>query len=173
MRKSNKSVYLNLMIAGVLSHEPLSAWAQAPATTKDEETQKSSERAPASMSASKDDVLEEIIVRGVIYSILNSQRIKRDAASIVDAVTAEDLGKFTDQNVAEALARVPGVQIQRANGGEGTQISVRGLGPELEPVPDQWPDGLHWRYARLRLLHVARRARRIRNRHQDADRGYR
>lgn len=131
MRKSNKSVYLNLMIAGVLSHEPLSAWAQAPATTEDEEAQKSSQRAPASMSVSKDEVLEEIVVRGVIYSILNSQRIKRDADSIVDAVTAEDLGKFTDQNVAEALARVPGVQIQRANGGEGTQISVRGLGPEL------------------------------------------
>lgn len=126
-----KSAYLNLTIACVLSHGPMTAWAQVPVARESDEIANPPQRSAASSEVDKFEVLEEIIVRGVMYSIVNSQRIKREADSIVDAVTAEDLGKFTDQNVAEALARVPGVQIERANGGEGTRISVRGLGPEL------------------------------------------
>ena len=74
--------------------------------------------------------LEEIVVTGIRGSFRQSLDLKRSAAGFVDAVSAEDVGKLPDQNVAEALSRVPGVAIQR-NRGEGDFVSMRGLGPEF------------------------------------------
>ena len=76
------------------------------------------------------DVLEEVVVTGIRGSLSRARDIKRDAIGIVDAISAEDLGKFPDQNVAESLQRVTGVAIDR-NGGEGQAITVRGLGPQF------------------------------------------
>ena len=74
--------------------------------------------------------LEEIIVQGGIReSLRKSMDIKRDSTGVVDAITAEDIGKFPDTNLAEALQRVTGVSINRERG-EGSQITVRGFGPE-------------------------------------------
>lgn len=75
-------------------------------------------------TAGEDDA---IVVSGMRYSIAKSIETKRDAMNIVDAVVAEDIGKFPDENLAEALQRIPGVTITR-NRGEGQNISVRGLG---------------------------------------------
>lgn len=75
-------------------------------------------------------LVEEVIVTGIRSSFEQSLNLKRNAAEFVDAVTAEDVGKLPDQNVAEALGRVPGVAIQR-NRGEGDFVSIRGLGPEF------------------------------------------
>jgi TonB-dependent receptor len=76
--------------------------------------------------------LEEIIVTGIRGSLQRSLDIKRDAAGVVDAISAEDIGKFPDSNVAASLQRVPGVSIQR-NGqrGEPTGITVRGFGGDF------------------------------------------
>ncbi len=74
--------------------------------------------------------VEEVIVTGVRKSLIASMDRKRDAIGVVDAITAEDIGKFPDTNLAEALQRIPGVSIDRFNG-EGSQITVRGLGPEF------------------------------------------
>ena len=76
------------------------------------------------------EVLEEVVVTGIRGSLSRARDIKRDAIGIVDAISAEDLGKFPDQNVAESLQRVTGVAIDR-NGGEGQAITVRGLGPQF------------------------------------------
>jgi len=73
---------------------------------------------------------EEVIVTGVRSSLIASMDRKRDAIGVVDAITAEDFGDFPDTNLAEALQRIPGVSIDRSNG-EGSQITVRGLGPEF------------------------------------------
>jgi TonB-dependent receptor len=73
---------------------------------------------------------EKVVVTGFRYSIDKSLDQKRDANAIVDVVTAEDVGKFPDKNVADALQRVPGVIIDR-DGGEGKNVSVRGLSSEL------------------------------------------
>jgi TonB-dependent receptor len=73
---------------------------------------------------------EKVIVTGYRYSIEKSLDQKRNANAIVDVVTAEDIGKFPDKNVADALQRVPGVIIDRS-GGEGKNVSVRGLSSEL------------------------------------------
>lgn len=73
---------------------------------------------------------EEVIVTGVRRSLIDSMDRKRDAIGVVDAITSEDIGDFPDTNLAEALQRIPGVSIDRFNG-EGSQITVRGLGPEF------------------------------------------
>ena len=59
--------------------------------------------------------------------------IKRSANGVVDAITAEDIGKFPDTNLAESLQRITGVSIDRSNG-EGAKITVRGMGPEFNMV---------------------------------------
>ena len=74
--------------------------------------------------------VEEVVVTGVRKSLIDSMDRKRDAIGVVDAISAEDIGKFPDTNLAEALQRIPGVSIDRFNG-EGSQITVRGLGPEF------------------------------------------
>jgi iron complex outermembrane recepter protein len=73
---------------------------------------------------------EEITVTGIRASLQRSLDIKRNSDSIVDAVTAEDVGKFPDKNVAESLQRIPGVTIQRGFG-EGAAVSIRGTGQDL------------------------------------------
>lgn len=67
-----------------------------------------------------------IVVSGYRDSLNAARTIKRDSAQFVDAVVADDIGKLPDTNVAESLARVSGVQVERGIG-EGSDISVRGL----------------------------------------------
>ncbi|MFM9852432.1 MAG: TonB-dependent receptor plug domain-containing protein [Sphingomonadaceae bacterium] len=76
---------------------------------------------------------KEIVVTGIRASLQKSQDLKRNATQIVDAISAEDVGKFPDTNIAESLQRVTGVAIDRI-GGEGQFITVRGLGPEFNTV---------------------------------------
>jgi iron complex outermembrane receptor protein len=77
--------------------------------------------------------LNTVQVTGQIGSLFRSQATKQDANGIVDSVSAEEAGKFPDQNVADALQRVPGVSVNRA-GGESNQITVRGFGPTFVNV---------------------------------------
>lgn len=68
----------------------------------------------------------DIVVTGVRASLRSAQNIKRNADQIVDSIVAEDIGKLPDRNVAEALQRITGIQIQRSFG-EGSSIAIRGL----------------------------------------------
>jgi outer membrane receptor for ferrienterochelin and colicin len=72
----------------------------------------------------------DIIVTGYRESIEQSLAQKRNANAFVDVITAEDVGKFPDKNVADSLQRVPGVIIDR-DGGEGSRVSIRGLSSDL------------------------------------------
>ena len=83
--------------------------------------------------AQDDGAIEEIVVTGIRGSLQQSMDRKRDAVGVVDAITAEDIGKFPDQNLAESLQRITGVSIDRVNN-EGSQITVRGMGPEFNLV---------------------------------------
>lgn len=77
----------------------------------------------------------EIIVTGIRASLANAQTIKRDADTVVDAITSEDIGALPDRSVTEALQRVPGVSITRFAGAndpdhfsvEGSGVVIRGL----------------------------------------------
>nr|WP_298723462.1 TonB-dependent receptor [uncultured Steroidobacter sp.] len=77
--------------------------------------------------------LEEVVVTGFRESLEVSLAAKRDSVNFTDSISAEDVGKLPDNNLAEALQRVPGVQISRTNG-EGQQISLRGMGPSFARV---------------------------------------
>ena len=77
--------------------------------------------------------VEEVIVSGVKSSLKDAIDIKRKNVGVVDALTAQDLGKFPDGNLAEALSRLVGVTTERSND-EGTKVTVRGLGPEFNLV---------------------------------------
>ena len=76
---------------------------------------------------------EEIVVTGIRASLQAAVDIKRDAQGVVDAISAEDIGKFPDTNLAESLQRITGVSIDRSNG-EGSTVTVRGFGPEYNLV---------------------------------------
>ncbi len=86
--------------------------------------------APAEDAAAPSD---EIIVTGIRGSLSSAASIKRNALSIVDSISSEDLGKFPDTNIAESLQRIPGVAIDRSNG-EGRFVTVRGFGPAFNTV---------------------------------------
>ena len=77
--------------------------------------------------------LEEVVVTGLRGSLKQSMELKRDAIGVVDSITAEDIGKFPDTNLAESLQRISGVSIDRQNG-EGSQVTVRGFGPAYNLV---------------------------------------
>ncbi len=72
--------------------------------------------------------VEEIVITGIHSSIEASLNTKRESDAIVDAISAEDIGKFPDENVAESLQRITGLSITRGFG-EGESVSIRGLGP--------------------------------------------
>ncbi len=80
-----------------------------------------------------DEQLEEIVVTGHRASMLSSILAKRVADSVIDVITAEDIGKFPDTNLAESLQRVTGVQIAR-DGSEGNFVSIRGMDPNFTRV---------------------------------------
>ncbi|MBU2878240.1 MULTISPECIES: TonB-dependent receptor [Aliiglaciecola] len=80
--------------------------------------------------SSEGDV-EAITIKGVRGSLLKSLNQKRFANKVVDVITAEDIGKFPEANLSEAIQRVPGVTLNRNPTGEGTAINLRGLGPEF------------------------------------------
>ena len=76
---------------------------------------------------------EEIVVTGFRRSLAEALNVKRESVSAVDAIVAEDIAKFPDQNLAESLQRIPGISIQR-DAGEGRAITVRGLGAQFTRV---------------------------------------
>ena len=77
--------------------------------------------------------LDTVVVTGYRASLERAIDIKRGEVGMVDAIVAQDIGKFPDLNLAESLQRIPGVVISR-DGGEGRQITVRGLGPDFTRV---------------------------------------
>jgi len=83
-------------------------------------------------------MLEEVVVTGIRSSLIESMDRKRDANGVVDAITSEDIGKFPDTNLAEAMQRITGVSIDRSGSrgveGEGQRITVRGIGPDFNLV---------------------------------------
>jgi TonB-dependent receptor len=74
-----------------------------------------------------------IVITGIRASLQRSMDIKKNAIGVVDAISAEEMGKFPDTNLAEALQRITGVSIDRSNG-EGQYVTVRGFGPEFNLV---------------------------------------
>lgn len=77
---------------------------------------------------------EVIYVKGTQQSLISSLDGKRGADSVMDGISAEELGLFPDDNVADSLAHITGVTIDRTRGGEGSGVNIRGLGAEFSIV---------------------------------------
>ena len=86
--------------------------------------------APVHAQSTGSSDIEEVVVTGIRASLRESMETKREAVGVVDALTAEDVGKFPDKNLAEALQRVPGIVINREFG-EGERVNLRGTGANL------------------------------------------
>lgn len=113
---------------------------QAPAAPEAAASAASAPEAPASAAAATPangaQKLETVTVTGIRGSLQQSLNQKRNADSLVEVVTAEDIGKMPDKNVADSLQRVPGVTIGTAGAGEGgfdenDRVSLRGTNPSL------------------------------------------
>jgi TonB-dependent receptor len=74
-----------------------------------------------------------VTVTGIRASMQSTLNLKRNSDGIVDGIVADDIGKFPDTNLAEAVQRISGVSIDRTNG-EGSKVSIRGVGPDLNMV---------------------------------------
>ena len=88
---------------------------------------------PTGATGTADPKRQEIVITGIRGSLRTSRNIKRDSQGVVDAISAEDIGKFPDTNLAESLQRITGVSIDRSNG-EGSSVTVRGFGPDFNLV---------------------------------------
>ena len=85
--------------------------------------------ASAADQASDSNDVQAIVVTGIRKGIQDSITAKKLDSSIVEAVSAEDIGKLPDASIAESIARLPGVAAQRTNGRAQT-LAIRGLGPD-------------------------------------------
>jgi len=112
---------LALAAMSVICHAGAHAQATAPAAAA------SSPAAERDATQAADAV---VVVTGTRASLERAMAIKRDASAIQDSISATELGRFPDDNVADSLSHITGVSISRTAGGEGQYVSVRGLGPE-------------------------------------------
>ena len=113
-----------------LATAPGMAWAQDAAATVGNTGPSETQPTPPS---DPNEVTDDIVVTGIRASLRATIDLKRDAQGVVDAISAEDIGKFPDTNLAESLQRITGVSIDRSNG-EGQFVTVRGFGPEYNLV---------------------------------------
>lgn len=90
---------------------------------------------PAATATSEDAKdLDTVVVVGIRGALESAMNLKRDGQGVVDGISAEDIGKFPDTNLAESLQRISGVSIDRTASGEGSKVTVRGIGPDYNLV---------------------------------------
>lgn len=120
--------------SSAIAAQDASAPVQGSSTDQPSQAQQSSTKnqGPAASTPPKDN---EIIITGVRRALETAQQIKKNAPTIVDSVTATDIGAFPDQSAAGAIQRIPGVSVNRLQSaddsthpsGEPTQVLIRGL----------------------------------------------
>jgi len=123
--KKRLAVYISAILASSIT-------SQAFAQDAEQTVKKESPVAKESAVAKAKDV-EVIEVTGIFSSLNRSMNLKRTKSGVVDVISAEDMGKFPDTNLAESLQRITGVSVSRSNG-EGSQITVRGFGPQFNLI---------------------------------------
>lgn len=122
----------NLWCAGVSLAVIAGAGIATPALAQEAQD---TQAAPAAAGVQEQDQGTDgaIVVTGFRQSLQKALNLKRESVSSVDAIVAEDIAKFPDQNLAESLQRIPGISIQR-DAGEGRAITVRGLSAQFTRV---------------------------------------
>ncbi len=95
-----------------------------------QEAQPAAQDAPAAKKKADAKNLDTVVVTGIRGGIERAIDIKKDSTSIVEAISAEDIGKLPDVSIAESIARLPGIAAQRV-AGRAQVVSVRGLSPDF------------------------------------------
>jgi len=127
LRKYSARLILALGIAG----PAFSQTAPATATTTTTTTTTAAAAAPGAPAPTEETVtMNEFVVNGYAASLAQSLSVKRSSDANVEVITAEDVGKFPDQNLAESLSHLPGVEVDRLFG-EGERVSIEGTDPNL------------------------------------------
>ena len=123
-----KRKLLSLALASAL----MGAFATANAQSDEEKAiqAKAEAEAAAKEAAAEEAELGAVVVTGIRGAIESSTSIKKNQTSIVESISAEDIGKLPDQSIAESIARLPGLSAQRV-AGRAQVISVRGLSPDF------------------------------------------
>jgi iron complex outermembrane recepter protein len=129
MKLALKSALLCASGLGLLV--PAGVSAQTPPGSDASQPKPSTQQVEASPE-SADEQAGDIVVTGFRASLEEGLNIKKKEIAIVDSIVAEDIGKFPTQNIAEALQRLPGVELVRnEEANEGNRIQLRGLGPDF------------------------------------------
>ncbi|KTT74666.1 hypothetical protein NS334_04590 [Sphingomonas endophytica] len=125
-RRCTHQLYVSISLASLAAALPLEAQTRAPDTPA---------QAPSAAATVADpDAADDIVVTGFRAALTSALNQKRNETAAVDSIVAEDIGKFPDSNLAESMQRIPGVALSRGDGGEGRNISVRGLGAQFTRV---------------------------------------
>lgn len=120
-----RHLYVSISLMSMVAAAPLTAQTNAQTPS------------PAAATADQDlpeGQVADIVVTGFRAALNNALNQKRNETAAVDSIVAEDIGKFPDSNLAESMQRIPGVALSRGDGGEGRNISVRGLGAQFTRV---------------------------------------
>ncbi|MBW8845757.1 MAG: TonB-dependent receptor [Burkholderiales bacterium] len=128
LRWSPLALAVSAALAGQAQAQAQQA-AEAPATA----ASAADKGADAKPEAKPGSQLETVVVTGIRRSIQSAIDRKRNASTVSDSIVAEDVDQFPDKNVGEALSRITGVQLSRQFG-EGSQVSIRGVEPDLNRV---------------------------------------
>ncbi|UUL84009.1 TonB-dependent receptor [Sphingomonas qomolangmaensis] len=135
---TKRRLLLTTSVTGLLIASPAAAQTTiaAPSPTTAQTAEQPSAEQPSAASPAGDTGTQEsdIIVTGFRASLSSALNQKRNETAAVDSIVAEDIGKFPDSNLAESMQRIPGVALSRGDGGEGRNISVRGLGAQFTRV---------------------------------------
>jgi len=114
---------LSRVALSVALMSPVAAWAQAAPPPQSD---------PAQVAPS--EPATDIVVTGFRSSLASALAEKKQETVAIDTIKAEDIGKFPDANLAESMQRLPGISLTRGDGGEGKNITVRGLAAEFTRV---------------------------------------
>jgi TonB-dependent receptor len=142
MAALHKRAVFRLMVGGsIAAFIPGLVEAQtvaAPVPAPVDQAQQTEEQRPTTANSTTADAPpgvagNDIVITGIRASLRQSMDIKKNSQGVVDAISAEEMGKFPDTNLAESLQRITGVSIDRSNG-EGSFVTVRGFGPEYNLV---------------------------------------
>ena len=128
----HKCATLSILALGIIG----SAYAQttaAPATTTTTTTTTSTDVAASPAPADQPVTMGEFVVNGYASSLATSLSTKRSSEDNVEVISAEDVGKFPDNNLAESLSHLPGISVDRLFG-EGERVSIEGVDPNLNRV---------------------------------------
>ncbi|WP_447736695.1 TonB-dependent receptor [Rhodanobacter soli] len=123
---------LGLTLAGAASAQQVQEQTATPTGSQTAPVDKKVDASAKKNKKSENTVsnLDAVIVTGIRGSIENSLKAKQNSDNIIEAISAEDIGKLPDASIAESLSRVPGLATQRLNG-RANMISIRGLSPDF------------------------------------------